>query len=69
MTQIARLDAFDLPFAVTVIKGEVLMVCPQAPLEIAFTAESAAHTGARLLAAASQAREAKPPRRHRRSKS
>ncbi|HEY5071297.1 MAG TPA: hypothetical protein VII63_04620 [Caulobacteraceae bacterium] len=56
MTHVARLDAFTNAFSVIVVDGEILISSDQAAVELAFTAESAADTAQRLMAAAEQVR-------------
>ena len=55
MTQIVLLDAFDRPFRVRVVNGEVTAQSDQAPVELVFTAASARITAKRLLDAADRA--------------
>lgn len=52
MTNILRRSAFDRPFDVRCVNGEILMVSRQAPVEVVLTAQSARATGLRLLLAA-----------------
>ena len=52
MTQIVFLDAFDRPFTVRVVDGEVTAQSDQAPVELVFTPTSARTTAMRLLDAA-----------------
>jgi hypothetical protein len=54
MTWIVLRDAFDQPFRVEVVDGEVTAVSDQAPVELVFTAASARATAERLLRAAEQ---------------
>ena len=54
MTWIVLRDAFDQPFRVEIIDGEVTARSDQAPVELAFTAASARATAERLLRAAEQ---------------
>ena len=54
MTWIVLRDAFDQPFRVAVVNGEVTAKSDQAPVELVFTAASARATAERLLRAASQ---------------
>ncbi|MBV9511693.1 MAG: hypothetical protein JO303_15580 [Caulobacteraceae bacterium] len=54
MTQIVFLDAFDRPFLVRVVDGEVTVQSEQAPIELVFTPTSARETAHRLLHAADQ---------------
>lgn len=51
MTNFLRRAAFDRPFDVRVVKGEVFVVSRQAPVELVLTAQSARATAFRLLAA------------------
>jgi len=55
MTQIVFLDAFDRPFVVRVVDGEVTAQSDQAPVELVFTSTSARETALRLLDAAARA--------------
>ena len=52
MTWIILRDAFDQPFRVDVVNGEVTATSDQAPVELVFTAASARATAERLLHAA-----------------
>jgi hypothetical protein len=54
MTSIVIRDAFDRPFRVGVVNGEVTVTSDQAPIELVFTAASARATAERLLQAADQ---------------
>ena len=54
MTQIVFLDAFDRPFRVRVVDGEVTAQSDQAPVELVFTPTSARLTAKRLIEAADQ---------------
>jgi len=54
MTMIVLRDAFDRPFRVEVVDGEVTASSDQAPVELVFTAASARATAERLLQAAAQ---------------
>jgi len=54
MTWIVLRHAFDQPFRVGVVDGEVTARSDQAPVELVFTAASARATAERLLLAAEQ---------------
>jgi len=54
MTWIVLRNAFDQPFRVEVVGGEVTAISDQAPVELVFTAASARATAERLLRAAEQ---------------
>jgi len=54
MTWIVLRHAFDRPFRVGVVDGEVTAQSDQAPVELVFTAASARATAERLLNAAAQ---------------
>lgn len=54
MTWIVLRHAFDRPFRVAVVDGEVTAKSDQAPVELVFTAASARTTAERLLQAAAQ---------------
>jgi hypothetical protein len=54
MTWIVLRHAFDRPFNVGVVDGEVTAKSDQAPVELVFTAASARATAERLLQAATQ---------------
>jgi len=54
MTWIVLRHAFDQPFQVAVIDGEITVRSDQAPVELVFTAASARATAERLLSAATQ---------------
>jgi hypothetical protein len=54
MTQIVFRDAFDRPFKVRVVDGEVTAQSDQAPVELVFTPTSARKTAERLIEAADQ---------------
>jgi hypothetical protein len=55
MTNIVRRRAFNRPFSVRLVKGEILVESDQAPIELAFTPEAARQTADRLLTAVRQA--------------
>jgi hypothetical protein len=55
MTQINRQKAFDKPFTVNPVGGEIVAKSEQAPVELALTPVSARETGRRLLTAADEA--------------
>ncbi|MBV9996925.1 MAG: hypothetical protein JO127_17110 [Caulobacteraceae bacterium] len=57
MTYILRREAFDRPFRAKVVGSEVLLESDQAPVELAFTVESARETALSLLRAADSAEE------------
>jgi hypothetical protein len=61
MTNIVRRRAFDRPFAVRLVKGEILAQSDQAPIELAFTPEAARKTADRLLIAVREAEEPTSP--------
>jgi hypothetical protein len=61
MTQIVFRDAFDRPFKVRVVDGEVTAQSDQAPVELVFTPTSARQTAERLLEAANQLENRKRP--------
>ena len=54
MTWIILRRAFDRPFRVEVVDGEVTANSDQAPIELVFTAASARTTAERLLLAAQE---------------
>ena len=54
MTLIARLGAFDRPFQVRVVDGEILLESDQAAVELVFTVESARAMAESILHAAAQ---------------
>ena len=60
MTQIVFRDAFDRPFEVRVVGGEVTAQSDQAPVELVFTPTSARATALRLLAAADRVENNEP---------
>lgn len=60
MTQIARLGAFDRPFQVRLVDGEILIESDQAAVELVFTLESARATAKGMLDAVDAAVD--PPR-------
>jgi len=61
MTQIVFRDAFDRPFKVRVVDGEVTAQSDQAPVELVFTPTSARQTAERLIEAADQVEKQKRP--------
>ncbi|MEP6968232.1 MAG: hypothetical protein ABI906_09135 [Pseudomonadota bacterium] len=57
MAKIARDDAFDRPFEVDSVDGEVLTHTDQAAVDLALTPDSATETGRRLIKVARAARK------------
>jgi hypothetical protein len=54
MTWIVLRDAFDQPFRVNVVDGEVTARSDEAPIDLVFTVASARATAERLLRAVAQ---------------
>ncbi|HEY5106965.1 MAG TPA: hypothetical protein VII73_09380 [Caulobacteraceae bacterium] len=60
MTLIARRGAFDTPFQVRVVDGEILVESDQAPIEFVLTVEAARLTADRLMTAVRAAESPSP---------
>jgi hypothetical protein len=57
MTLAARTDAFNEPFVVKVVDGEILLMSDQAPVNLVLSADAAADTAHRLLLAVEMLRD------------